>query len=118
MKINDRVHQLRVQFNITPEITRYVYVYIITGKKGCYLVDAGVKGCDKKIGEYIHKIGNSAFLLVPVIVSYSVFLVLSKPESWLLLTFSVLTAAASLHSKMHLLQVYSETTLPVNSSLH
>ena len=22
MKINDRVHQLRVQFNITPEITR------------------------------------------------------------------------------------------------
>ena len=49
MKINDRVHQLRVQFNITPEITRYVYVYIITGKKGCYLVDAGVKGCDKKI---------------------------------------------------------------------
>ncbi|EDP12655.1 hypothetical protein CLOBOL_07094 [Enterocloster bolteae ATCC BAA-613] len=33
MKINDRVHQLRVQFNITPEITRYVYVYIITGKK-------------------------------------------------------------------------------------
>ena len=43
MKINDRVHQLRVQFNITPEITRYVYVYIITGKEGCYLVDAGVK---------------------------------------------------------------------------
>ena len=34
MKINDRVHQLRVQFNITPEITRYVYVYIITGKEG------------------------------------------------------------------------------------
>lgn len=49
MKINDRVHQLRVQFNITPEITRYVYVYIITGKKGCYLVDAGVKDVIKKL---------------------------------------------------------------------
>ena len=55
MKINDRVHQLRVQFNITPEITRYVYVYIIEGKR-VYLIDAGVKGCQKKIGEYIHKI--------------------------------------------------------------
>ena len=50
MKINDRVHQLRVQFNITPEITRYVYVYIIEGKEGYYLIDAGVKGCQKKIG--------------------------------------------------------------------
>ena len=38
MKINDRVHQLRIQFNVTPEITRYVYVYIIMGKEGCYLV--------------------------------------------------------------------------------
>ena len=59
MKINDRDHQLRVQFNITPEITRYVYVYIIEGKEGYYLIDAGVKGCQKKIGEYIHKIGKN-----------------------------------------------------------
>ncbi|ENY93845.1 hypothetical protein HMPREF1098_02289 [[Clostridium] clostridioforme CM201] len=29
MKIYDRVHQLRIQFNVTPEIARYVYVYII-----------------------------------------------------------------------------------------
>ena len=60
MKINDRVHQLRVQFNIKPEITRYVYVYIITGKEGCYLVDAGVKGCDKQIEDSIHKIGKNS----------------------------------------------------------
>lgn len=50
MKIYDRVHQLRIQFNVTPEIARYVYVYIIMGKEGCYLVDTGVKGCDKKLG--------------------------------------------------------------------
>ena len=46
MKIYDRVHQLLIQFNVTPEIARYVYVYIIMGKEGCYLVDTGVKGCD------------------------------------------------------------------------
>ena len=71
MKINDRVHQLRVQFNITPEITRYVYVYIITGKKGCYLVDAGVKGCDKKIEEYIHKIGKNRENINAVLLTHS-----------------------------------------------
>lgn len=71
MKINDRVHQLRVQFNITPEITRYVYVYIITGKEGCYLVDAGVKGCDKKIEEYIHKIGKNRENINAVLLTHS-----------------------------------------------
>ena len=59
MKICDTVYQLKVEFNVTPQVKRYVYVYIITGKKGCYLVDAGVKGCDKKIEEYIHKIGKN-----------------------------------------------------------
>lgn len=40
MKIYDRVHQLRIQFNVTPEIARYVYVYIIMGKEGfTYFID-------------------------------------------------------------------------------
>lgn len=33
MKIYDRVHQLLIQFNVTPEIARYVYVYY-NGKGG------------------------------------------------------------------------------------
>lgn len=56
MKICDTVYQLKVEFNVTPQVKRYVYVYIIEGKEGYYLIDAGVKGCQKKIGEYIHKI--------------------------------------------------------------
>ena len=71
MKINDRVHQLRIQFNVTPEITRYVYVYIIMGKEGCYLVDAGVKGCDKKIEEYIHKFGKNRENINAVLLTHS-----------------------------------------------
>ena len=59
MKICDTVYQLKVEFNVTPQVKRYVYVYIIGGKEGYYLIDAGVKGCQKKIGEYIHKIGKN-----------------------------------------------------------
>jgi len=71
MKIYDRVHQLRIQFNVTPEITRYVYVYIIMGKEGCYLVDTGVKGCDKKIKEYIHKFGKNRENINAVLLTHS-----------------------------------------------
>ncbi len=41
MKICDTVHQLKVEFNVTPQVKRYVYVYIIEGKEGDYLIDAG-----------------------------------------------------------------------------
>lgn len=58
MKISDTVHQLKVEFNISREISRYVYVYIIEGREGNYLIDSGVKGCEKKIGDYIHKTGK------------------------------------------------------------
>ena len=71
MKIYDRVHQLLIQFNVTPEIARYVYVYIIMGKEGCYLVDTGVKGCDKKIGEYIHKFGKNRENINAVLLTHS-----------------------------------------------
>ena len=29
MKICDTVYQLKVEFNVTPQVKRYVYVYII-----------------------------------------------------------------------------------------
>lgn len=41
---NTGLHQIKVDFNVTPEIQRYVYVYIIEAKY-CYLVDSGVYGC-------------------------------------------------------------------------
>ena len=71
MKICDTVYQLKVEFNVTPQVKRYVYVYIIEGKEGYYLIDAGVKGCQKKIGEYIHKIGNSRQTINALILTHS-----------------------------------------------
>lgn len=56
---NTRIHQIKVDFNVTPEILRYVYVYIIEAKH-CYLVDSEVSGCEKQILNYLTGIGRSA----------------------------------------------------------
>ena len=51
------VHQIKVDFNVTPKIKRYVYIYIITGLKGCYLIDSGVDGAEQIVENYLKSIG-------------------------------------------------------------
>ena len=57
MKISNHVHQIRINFSVTEQVKRYVYVYLITGKH-CYLVDSGVAGCEQIISEYMSQIGR------------------------------------------------------------
>lgn len=57
MKITENVHLIRKEFEVTPEIKRYINIYLITGKN-CYLVDTGVLGTEKVIEEYLHAIGR------------------------------------------------------------
>lgn len=71
MKICEGVHQLRIDFNVTPEIKRYVYIYIIQGKEQFYLIDTGVKGSDVKIEEYIHNIGKISNNINAVLLTHS-----------------------------------------------
>lgn len=58
MKICENVHQIRIDFKVTPEIARYVYVYLIEGRSGCWLIDAGVAGAEREIFSYMGKIGR------------------------------------------------------------
>ena len=52
-----RIHQIKIDFNITEQIKRYVYVYLIENKN-LYLIDSGAY-CGKKIIEnYITNIGR------------------------------------------------------------
>jgi len=52
-----KVHQIKIDFNITEQIKRYVYVYLIESKN-LYLIDSGAY-CGKKIIEnYITNIGR------------------------------------------------------------
>ncbi|MBQ1388615.1 MAG: MBL fold metallo-hydrolase [Clostridia bacterium] len=52
-----KIHQLKIDFNVTENIKRFVYVYIIEAGH-CYLVDSGVFGCEKQIIGYLESIGR------------------------------------------------------------
>ncbi|MGN0384622.1 MAG: MBL fold metallo-hydrolase [Lachnospiraceae bacterium] len=67
---NARIHQIKVDFNVTPKIRRYVYVYIIEAKY-CYLVDSGVYGCEEQILNYLTSIGRSAADIKGIFVTHS-----------------------------------------------
>lgn len=54
-----KVHQIRIDFHVTPEIKRYVYVYLIEAQH-CYLVDSGVYGCEKQILQVLEGINKAA----------------------------------------------------------
>ena len=58
MKINSRVHLIRKDFFVTPQVKRYVNIYLIAGKY-CYLVDSGVAGTQTLIEEYFKTINRS-----------------------------------------------------------
>ena len=51
MKIAENVHLIRKEFYVTPEVKRYINLYLITGES-CYLIDSGVSGSKKIIDEY------------------------------------------------------------------
>lgn len=58
MKIAENVHLIRKEFYVTPEVKRYINIYLITGEN-CYLIDSGVSGSEKIIDEYLHSIGRN-----------------------------------------------------------
>lgn len=57
MKINNQVHLIRKEFYVTPEVKRYINIYLIVGKY-CYLVDSGVAGSHAIIEEYLKTINR------------------------------------------------------------
>lgn len=64
------VYQMKVNFNVTPEIQRYVYVYIIEANH-CYLIDSGVYGCEKQILHYLKEIGRNASDIKGIFLTHS-----------------------------------------------
>ncbi len=52
-----KIHQLKIDFNVTERVRRFVYVYIIESEN-CYLIESGVYGCEKRIVDYLKKIGR------------------------------------------------------------
>ncbi|MGM9616175.1 MBL fold metallo-hydrolase [Butyricicoccus sp.] len=57
MKLCNGIHQIRIDFQVTPQVKRYVYVYLIESKY-CYLIDTGVAGSETILAEYMKSIGR------------------------------------------------------------
>lgn len=70
MKICDNVHQIRIDFNVTEDIKRYVYIYIIEGKH-LYLIDSGVSGSERIIEDYLHDMNKSIRNIKGVFLTHS-----------------------------------------------
>lgn len=52
-----KVQQLKIDFNVTPHIKRFVYVYVVETENGCCLIDSGVAGSEKIIEECLMENG-------------------------------------------------------------
>lgn len=70
MMINQKIHQIRINFDISKEIKRFVYVYLITGKC-CYLIDSGIKGSEKIIASYMQGIGRNINEIKAIFLTHS-----------------------------------------------
>ena len=70
MKVNNQVHLIRKEFYVTPEVKRYINIYLITGKY-CYLVDAGVAGTEILIEEYLKKINRKMTDIKGIFLTHS-----------------------------------------------
>lgn len=70
MEIAQGIHQLRVDFQVTPAVKRYVYLYLIVGQ-GCYLIDSGVAGCEDLVAEYLQGLGRDLSQLKGIFLTHA-----------------------------------------------
>ena len=65
-----KIHQIRIDFQVTEQIRRYVFVYIIEGQY-CYLVDTGVFGCENHICDYLKSIGRDVSHIKGILLTHA-----------------------------------------------
>lgn len=70
MQINKKLHRIKITFNVTSEIERFVYVYLIIDK-GIHLVDTGVSGSEKIIADYLKSIGRHITEVKSILLTHS-----------------------------------------------
>ncbi|MGN0465059.1 MAG: MBL fold metallo-hydrolase [Lachnospiraceae bacterium] len=52
------VKQIKIEFHVTKEIKRFVYVYLIETEEGCALIDSGVAGSETIIEQAVFTSGH------------------------------------------------------------
>jgi glyoxylase-like metal-dependent hydrolase (beta-lactamase superfamily II) len=70
MEICTNIHRLKIIFQVTETVNRYVYVYIIFGEK-IYLVDTGIRGSVFRIIEHLKKHGRDISEISDVFLTHA-----------------------------------------------
>ncbi len=70
MKIAENVHKIRQEFYVTPEVKRFINIYLIVGES-CYLIDSGVAGSKNLIDEYLKSIGRNMSDIKGIFLTHS-----------------------------------------------
>ena len=65
-----RVHQIKIDFHVTEQVSRFVYVYILEADS-LYLIDSGVFGCEKQIMDYLNTIGRNITEIKSIILTHA-----------------------------------------------
>ena len=68
--VSMKVHQIRVDFQVTEQISRFVYVYILESEY-LYLIDTGVYGSEKQILKYLSAIGREASQIREIFLTHA-----------------------------------------------
>ena len=84
MQITDRIHALKIPFQITDpsgqKVPRFVYVYLIYGQRIC-LIDSGVASSEKIILDYLKSTGRRARRRSHSSFSPTLILIISAPPA-------------------------------------
>lgn len=70
MQINEKLHRIKINFNVTKEVERFVYIYLIVSNY-IHLIDTGVAGAEKTIQEYLKSIGRNISEVKSVLLTHS-----------------------------------------------
>lgn len=65
------VKQIKIDFYVTPEIKRYVYVYLIITEDGCALIDSGVAGSEEIIEKAVLENGHQPSEIKAVFLTHA-----------------------------------------------
>lgn len=70
MKITENVHKIRMDFQVTPQVKRYVNIYLLVGE-ACYLIDSGVAGSETVLEQYLTSIGRKLTDIKGIFLTHS-----------------------------------------------
>jgi glyoxylase-like metal-dependent hydrolase (beta-lactamase superfamily II) len=64
------IHRLQIHFDITENIRRSVFLYLIVGSR-IHLIDTGVDGAQVQIADYLHNIGRDIREISSIILTHT-----------------------------------------------